>query len=119
VEKLYFLSKINRLLGLVASAMVGLLLSQIIFNYLEYSVKIPTPVEQKNILINSYAQINAKDNNFYIKSDLVEILEEEIIFRNNIMESNVGNGVGDIVIYNRATEDILLKNRPRFTFEEF
>jgi hypothetical protein len=107
------------MLKLTASAMVGLTLSQIIFNYLEYNAKAPASAERKNILINSYAQINARDNNFYIKSDLVEISEKEIIFRNNTVESNIGNGAGDIVIYDRVTEDILLRNRPKFTFEEF
>jgi hypothetical protein len=69
---------------------------------------------QLNVIVDSYIQINTKENNLYIKSDTVNIYDNEIVSKNNIINSNFGSGKNNTMIYNKITRDLTMQERPSF-----
>jgi hypothetical protein len=103
----------------ISAGMLIFLLLQIAKNYYKYNGQNAVSNEMHlNELVNSYAQVNSKKDNLYIESDIVNILDNEIIFKNNILNSSFGYGQSNVVIYNRITKDVFLEKRPKFIFRE-
>jgi hypothetical protein len=118
-RSLYLLNGVTVLLTIVSAGMLVFSLLQIVKNYRIYSEQNAVNKEMRlNAIINSYIQINSKEDNLYIESDTVSVYDNEVIFQNNILNSNFGNGQGKMVIYNRITKDVFLGERPKFIFKE-
>ncbi|MDR0571307.1 MAG: hypothetical protein LBG48_00480 [Rickettsiales bacterium] len=120
-KALCLLERVNKILKTLAITLVGVLVLQILSSYLGHSNNEHSEGDdnQLNIIKNSYIQVNTKDNNLYIKSDLIELFENEIVLRTNFIDSNTTYGTSDLIIYNKTTGDISLKNRPKLTLMEF
>jgi hypothetical protein len=117
-KKLYLFNVIAEILRMVSVVMFAFLLSQIIKNYnnhAKYNVK--NSEIQLDLMINSYGQINAKENNLYIESDSINIGDSEILLNNNTIKSDSGNGKNKVMIYNKVTGDIIIQGRPVFVFD--
>jgi hypothetical protein len=110
------------MLRVSATVLMGFLASQILLGYLKHGGAnnvADGDNNQLNIIRNSYIQINTKDNNMYIKSDAIELLENKITLRNNFINSNILFGTSDLMTYDKATGDVSMENRPKFTIVEF
>jgi hypothetical protein len=119
-KQLYVLDFISKVLKAIGFVLVSFLILQILLGYFKHEKQhdVLSDQWQFNAIKNSFIQVNADDNNLYIKSDIIETSKDKIILKNNFITSNVGFGTSDVITYDRTTKDISLKNRPKLTLVE-